>query len=92
MRDLAIRKTGELSPAAKEVFGSLLGRRLRDDEEVSIWASRPHEAPRGAARQDAWKKLNQHLDLMASQAQGASPEELETLVDEVSDQARHGRR
>jgi len=37
MQDLSIRKTAELSPAAKEVFESLLGRTLRDDEEASIW-------------------------------------------------------
>ena len=34
MQDLSIRNTAELS---KEVFESLLGRTLRDDEEASIW-------------------------------------------------------
>ena len=92
MQDLSILKTGDLSPAAKEVFESLLGRRLRDDEEVGIWASTPHEAPAGEARKDAWNKLNQHLDLMGSKVDGAPAEELEKLVDEVCDDVRHGRR
>ena len=92
MQDLSIRKTRELSPAAKEVFESLLGRSLREDEEVGIWASGPHEAPTGEARKDAWKKLNQHLDVMASKAGSVPTEELEELVDEVCDEVRHGRR
>lgn len=91
MQNLSIRKTGELSVAAKEVIESLLGRRLRDDEEVSIWASPPHDAPVGEARRDAWNKLNQHLDLMASKADDVPAEELEKLVDEACDDVRHGR-
>jgi hypothetical protein len=91
MQDLSIVKSVELSPKAKEVFESLLGRRLRDDEELGIWASTPHEAPTGEARKDAWNKLNQQLDRMASKADGTSPEELEKLADEVSDEVRHGR-
>ena len=57
-----------------------------------IWASTPHEAPAGEARKDAWNKLNQHLDLVASKVDGAPAEELEELVDEVCDDVRHGRR
>ena len=92
MQDMSIRKTRDLSPAAKEVFESLLGRRLRDDEEVAIWASGPHEAPTGEEHRDAWSKLNQHLDAMASKADNVPAEELEKLVDEVCDEVRHGRR
>ena len=46
MHDLSVLNAGELSPTAKDVFESLLGRRLQDDEEFVIWASQPHEAPR----------------------------------------------
>jgi hypothetical protein len=91
MQDLSVIKTGDLSPVAKEVIESLLGRHLANDEEVSIWASSPHEAPTGEARVDAWKKLNQHLDLMASKTASTPADELEKLVDEVSDEVRHGR-
>jgi len=91
MQNLSIIRTADLSPAAKEVIESLLGRQLRNDEEVSIWASNPHEAPTGEARRDAWKKLNQHLDVMASKADRTPTDELEKLVDEVSADIRHGR-
>jgi hypothetical protein len=92
MSDLSIRKTLELSPIAKQVLEGLLGRGLRDDEEVAIWASAPHDAPSGQPRQEAWDKLNQHLDLMASKADGCPAQELERLVDDVCDEVRHGRR
>jgi hypothetical protein len=89
MQDLSIRKTRELSPVAKEVFETMLGRRLRDDEEVAIWASRAHQPPVGTGRADAWRQLNQHLERMASKVTG-SPDDLERVVDEVCDQVRHG--
>ena len=92
MQDLSVRKTRELPPQAKQVLESLLGRTLGDDEEVGIWASTPHEAPTGSARSDAWKKLNRHLDLMASKTEGGQTEKLEKLADEISDDVRHGRR
>ena len=91
MSDLSTHKTKDLSASAKEVFEKLLGRHLADDELVSIWASRPHAAPTGAERKQAWRELNDHLDRMAGKTSG-SAEELERLVDEVSDQVRHGPR
>ena len=92
MPDLSIRKTQQLSPVAKQVLEDLLGRDLRDDEEVAIWASNPHDAPSGRSRKQAWDELNQHLDLMASKTDGIPAEELERLVDDVCDEVRHGRR
>jgi hypothetical protein len=92
MRDLSIHKTQELSPVAKQVVEALLGRDLRNDEEVAIWASSPHDAPYGHPRKEAWDKLNQHLDLMASKADDCPAEKLERLVDDVCDEVRHGRR
>ena len=92
MQDLSIRKTRDLSRAAKEVFEAILGRSLQDDEEVGVWASSPHDAPKGQERKGAWQDLNQHLDYMATKASGTQPDELEKLVDDVCDEIRHGRR
>ena len=91
MQDLSTHKTRELPPSAKEALEKLLGRHLADDEEVSIWASRPQAAPTGDARKEAWRQLNDHLNHIAEKTSG-SAEELERLVDEVSDQVRHGPR
>ena len=57
MHDLSVLNADELSPTAKDVFESLLGRRLQDDEELAIWASQPHEVPTGESRKDACRKL-----------------------------------
>jgi len=91
MQDLSIHKTRELPANAKEIIENLKGRHLADDEEVSIWASRPHAAPAGEARSAAWRELNAQLDRMTSKT-GVAPEELEKLIDEESDRVRHGPR
>ena len=91
MQDLSTHKSKDLPPNAKAILEKLLGRYLADDEEVSIWASRPHAAPTGQARREAWRQLDEHLDRMAAKT-GAPVEEIEKLVDEVSDEVRHGPR
>jgi hypothetical protein len=88
MRSLFTHKTRELPPNAKEAIENLLGRRLAEEEEISIWASAPHAAPTGDARNEAWRQLDQHLDYMGAQAQGTA-EDLENLADEVCDEVRH---
>jgi hypothetical protein len=88
MQELSTHKTLALPANAKEVLEKLLGRRLADDEEVSIWASRPHAAPTGKAREQAWRMLSQHLDGMAAKTNG-SAEEIEKLIDEACDEVRH---
>lgn len=90
MQDLATHKTKDLPASAKAILEKLLGRHLADDEEVSIWASRPHAAPTGQVRREAWQQLNEHLDRMAAKS-GGDVEELEKFVDEVCDEVRHGR-
>jgi hypothetical protein len=89
MQDLSIHKAGDLSANAKALLEQLLGRDLADDEEVGIWASRPHSAPTGEARQAAWRQLREHFDRIAPKT-GATTEELEQIVDQVSDEVRHG--
>jgi len=89
VQNLSTHKTRDLSPHAKESLEELLGRHLADDEEVSIWASRPHSAPIGQARKEAWNRLNDHLDRMAGKA-GGGADEIEKLVDDECDEVRHG--
>ena len=91
MHGMTSHKTRELPPRAKEVLEQLLGRQLADDEEVSIWASRPHAAPVGESRKESWRKLNDHMDRMAQTA-GPNTADLERIADEVSDEVRHGPR
>ena len=91
MQDLATHKTQALPPVARQVLETLLGRPLAEDEEISIWATRPHAAPTGEAREKAWRQLDKHLDRMAAKVQ-APADEIEKVVDEVCDEVRHGPR
>jgi hypothetical protein len=91
MPNLSIRRTIDLTLSDRQVVEGLLGRELADDEEVGIWASRPHEPPAASERKEAWERLNRHLEFMASKTAGAPVDELERLADEVSDEIRHGR-
>jgi hypothetical protein len=89
MQNLSIHRTSELPLPARRAVEALLGRELADDEEVSIWASRAHEAPGGEDRTEAWKRLHDHLELMASKVSAA--EDLEKLTDDVAREVRHPR-
>jgi hypothetical protein len=89
LQDLLMYKSGDLPSDAKALLEKLLGRHLADDEEISIWALRPHPAPVGSERREAWRRLNNHLDRMAAKVDGPV-EEIEKLVDEVCDEVRHG--
>ena len=90
MQNLSIHRTSELPLPARRAVETLLGRALADDEEVGIWASRAHEAPTGKVREDAWRRLHEHLDLIA--AKTSDGEDAEAIADELSREVRHPRR
>ena len=87
MPEQLVRRIDQLPLPARRAVEELLGRALADDEEVSIQASRPHDAPQGPARKEAWDRLSSHLDLMSSKV--TDTEELERIVDDACDEARH---
>ena len=89
MPNLSIHRTSELPLPARRAVEALLGRELADDEEVGIWASRPHEAPAGEERKASSKRLNDHLEVMSSKA--AAIEYPEQLADEMVRDVRHPR-
>lgn len=79
----AIRNVPELEPAAKEWVQKLVGRPLRDDEQVSVrvFSVRPPGTP--PERQAAAAKLDQLLDRMAQNMKDASDEEFDNALDEA---------
>jgi hypothetical protein len=91
MSNLSICRTSDLLPAAKQAVEAVLGRKLADDEEVGIWASGPHQAPAGVARREAWEKLTEHAEFMASKLVKGSADDLGRIIDEAADEVRHGR-
>jgi hypothetical protein len=80
----------DLSPNQRIVIEGLLGRRLDDDEGLSIQPSRVlQEAPTGDERAAAYRDYLAHCDNIAQRARHVSDEELEAAIDEASHYARH---
>ena len=92
MPNHADQKAADLTIAARAKIENLLGRPLDPDERVSIRAYRTQAGPAGEERVKAWERLDRAMDSIAQKARNVPPAELEALLDEVSDQVRHGPR
>ena len=92
MQNVSIQKAEDLSAAVKSALESLLGRSLEADEEVSVMAFRPHEAPQGPVRDQLAQRLNQQMDAMAGRVKDASDDELDEILDDAMRSARPGYR
>jgi hypothetical protein len=88
MQDATLRKARELAAPVKAAIEGLLGRPLQDDEQVSVRAYRRHKAPRGDARRKAARRLEEHLERMASKVKDVSEREMEAALDEALDHVR----
>jgi hypothetical protein len=83
-------KVTDLSPDQRAAVESLLGRRLADDEGFNIYPSRMiKEAPTGEERSRAYTQYLEDLDTLAERAQDVPDDELEAVIDEACDRARH---
>ncbi len=92
MQNISISWARDLPPPVKAAIESLLGRPLRDDEQVSVRAFPRHEAPRGEARAEAARRLEEHLDKMAAKVKAVPEEEMEAAINEATDHVRSDRR
>ncbi|HLI85779.1 MAG TPA: hypothetical protein VKV17_17830 [Bryobacteraceae bacterium] len=85
MRNNALCKAGELTPPIREAFESVLGRRLGDDEAVSIHAYPPRPAPTGQERADAYRRLLEAGEKFAQRVKNVPEQEIDAAVDEAVD-------
>ncbi len=92
MPNVLIHKVSELKAGTRVALEAELGRSLQDDEEVSIMALVPHDAPRGEARMDAVKKLRDHFNRIDQTLKGAPIEETEEALNEGLGNVRPGYR
>jgi len=88
MQNVSIQKAEDLSAAVKSALESLLARPLEADEEVSVMAFRPHEAPQGPVRDQLAHRLNEQMDAMADRAKQAPDDELDGILDDAMRSAR----
>lgn len=83
MENIAIQKADELPSDARRAVEQVLGRALQHDEEVSIMALSPHEAPTGEARQALARQLEDRISKTAERVRDVSAEEQESAIDEA---------
>ena len=92
MSSVLIHKATELKPQTRAALEAELGRRLQDDEEVSIMAFVPHQAPTGEARREASRQLEEHLRRMDEKTRSVPEVEMEDALDEALRSVRPGYR
>ena len=83
MPNVLVHRATELRPQTRAAVEAELGRSLADDEQVSIMAFVPHEAPAGEARQDAVRRLKEHLSQVDQKLQGIPGQEIEEALNEA---------
>ena len=92
MENVSISLARDLSASARSAVESLLGRSLRDDEEVSVMALDSHPAPSGEARRASAVRLRDALDQLAHKSQDDPAGEVDAAVDEAMDRIRPTRK
>ncbi len=92
MGNVLIHKASELKPQMRAAVEAELGRSLRDDEEVSIMAFEPHEAPTGEVRREAARGLQQHFNRIDPRTKDIPNEEMEDALNEALRSVRPGYR
>ena len=91
MENIAVNMASDLSQPVRAAIEDMLGRALRDDEQVSVMAFGAHAAPTGAARAESAQRLKAAMDALAVKALAVDPQDLEDAFDEAMDHVRAGR-
>jgi hypothetical protein len=88
MENVSINLARDLPASARTAVETLLGRSLRDDEEVSVMALDPHPAPSGEARRATAERLRGALDQLALKAHDVADGVVDDAVDEAMNHIR----
>jgi len=91
MPNVSVQKASELSPRLKSAVEQLLGRPIDADEEVSIVAVPPQQAPPSGNRPVAAQSLEAFLNRRAEKTKEVSDREIDAAIDEAVDHVRHSR-
>ena len=80
----------DLSSEQRLAIETLIGRKLQEDEGLSIQPSHIlHEAPVGEERSRAYASYLDHLDMLSTRASEIPDPELDAVIDAACDYARH---
>lgn len=87
-----IRSARELSPDQKQTIESLLGRRISDEEEISIRALEAHKGVTPERRAEILAALREHFAMADARRQPVSAQEADDILDEALRSTRPGYR
>jgi hypothetical protein len=92
MENVSIHWARDLPASTRSAIEGLLGRDLRDDDEVSVMSLRSHPAPLGDERRLSAERLRGALDCVADKAVDANGDEFDAAVDEAMNHIRPRRK
>ena len=91
MQTISLRRADALGNAARSAVENLLGRKVADEEHVTVMAY-PAQTPESEPdRKAAVRELIEDLDSMAASASHVPEEEMDQLIDEAIRHVRHRR-
>ena len=91
MQTISVRRANELGNAARSAVESLLGRKVADEEHVTVMAYPAPPAESDPDRKAAVRDLIEDLDSMAASAGHIPDEEMDSLIDEAIQHVRRRR-
>ncbi len=91
MAEISIHNVRDLGEDARRALEALLGRRLGEEEQISVTVLPPRPAPSGEERRIAAERLSKTLEAMSERAREIPAEELEELIDAAMDDVRRRR-
>jgi hypothetical protein len=92
MENIVVNIANGLSGPVRAAIEDMLGRRLRDDEQISVMAFGVHAAPTGSRRAERARSLKAAMDTLAAKARPVDPQDLESAFDEAMDHVRPRRK
>jgi len=80
----------DLSRNQRIAIENLLGRTLRDEESLTIRPARIlQDAPTGEERASAFRRYQDHLDMLADRVKDVPEEDLDAAIDDALHAVRH---
>ena len=80
----------DLSRNQRIAIENLLGRTLRDEESLTIRAARIlKDAPTGDERASAFRRYQDHLDMLADRVKDIPEEDIDAAIDDALHAVRH---
>ena len=86
--NIAIHRANELPSGARLAVERILGRALKPDEEVSIMAFSPHDAPAGETRQQFARQMEGRIAATAESVRNIPDDEQEAAIGEAVSHVR----